>query len=125
LNGKDLGVLWNKPYRLEISKTLIPGTNTLEIDVTNLWVNRLIGDEQYPNDCRYNDIDMNWYTNRSLAEWPDWLINNKERPVRDRVTFTSWKHWDKDDKLQPSGLIGPVPLRWTNLVSLPQKPLAQ
>ena len=121
INGKKLGVLWHKPFRVEVSKTLKKGTNTLEVDVTNLWVNRLIGDEQYPSDCKYNDVDMKWYVNKSLAEWPDWLTSGKERPVPQRVTFVTWKHWNKGDKLRTSGLIGPVTLSPACLVPVTKK----
>ncbi|MBI1780909.1 MAG: glycoside hydrolase, partial [Sphingobacteriales bacterium] len=48
VNGKSLGILWKKPFRVSISGALKPGNNKLEIKVTNLWVNRLIGDAQ-PN----------------------------------------------------------------------------
>jgi len=46
VNGKSLGVLWKAPFRTEITNALKPGENKLEIKVTNLWVNRLIGDQQ-------------------------------------------------------------------------------
>lgn len=46
VNGKSLGILWKKPFRIDVSGALKPGKNTLEIKVTNLWVNRLIGDQQ-------------------------------------------------------------------------------
>jgi hypothetical protein len=116
LNKKNLGVLWHKPFQMEISKALRDGANTLEIDVTNLWINRLIGDEQHPADCKYNDKDMGWFTDRSLAAWPDWLTNGKPRPSPARVTFTTWKHYKANDPLSPSGLIGPVILRPARLV---------
>jgi hypothetical protein len=48
VNGKSLGVLWKAPFRIDITKELKAGTNTLEVKVTNLWVNRMIGDRQ-PN----------------------------------------------------------------------------
>jgi len=48
INGKSLGVLWKKPFRVDVTSALKPGENTLEVKVTNLWVNRLIGDAQ-PN----------------------------------------------------------------------------
>ena len=118
VNGKKLGVLWHKPFTVEVSKALKSGENTLEVEVTNLWINRLIGDEQYPDDCQYNDTDNDWFTDRSLANWPDWLTSGKERSVPQRVTFTTWKHWNKGDKLQPSGLIGPVTLTAVSLVPL-------
>lgn len=46
VNGKSLGILWKKPFRIDISGAMKPGNNTLEVKVTNLWVNRLIGDQQ-------------------------------------------------------------------------------
>lgn len=46
LNGKSLGIVWKKPFRMNISDGLTPGKNELVIEVTNLWVNRLIGDQQ-------------------------------------------------------------------------------
>ena len=118
LNKKPLGTLWHKPFRLDISKALRSGANTLEVDVTNLWGNRLIGDEQHPEDCEYHNIDMKWFTNRSLVKWPDWLTNAKPRPVKERVTFSTWKHYKADDPLQPSGLIGPVILQPARLIEV-------
>jgi hypothetical protein len=46
VNGKSLGILWKKPFRVNLGGALRPGENKLEIKVTNLWVNRLIGDVQ-------------------------------------------------------------------------------
>jgi hypothetical protein len=46
VNGKSLGIVWKKPFRVDATGILKPGKNTLEIKVTNLWVNRLIGDAQ-------------------------------------------------------------------------------
>jgi hypothetical protein len=48
VNGKNVGTVWKKPFRLEITNALKPGQNSVVIKVTNLWVNRLIGDAQ-PN----------------------------------------------------------------------------
>lgn len=48
VNGKPLGTLWKAPLRVDVTPALKPGANTLEIKVINLWVNRLIGDQQ-PN----------------------------------------------------------------------------
>ncbi len=111
VNGENLGVLWNKPFRIELSKALNAGANYLEIDVTNLWVNRLIGDEQYTDDC-------DWAEGKYLNQWPDWLLNGQQRPESSRVTFTTWKHWEKDEALSPSGLMGPVKLRCAKLISV-------
>ncbi len=46
VNGKPLGIIWKKPYRVNLKDALKAGDNSLEIKVVNLWVNRLIGDQQ-------------------------------------------------------------------------------
>jgi hypothetical protein len=46
VNGRDLGVLWKAPFRVDITAALHAGDNQLQIKVTNLWVNRMIGDRQ-------------------------------------------------------------------------------
>ena len=46
LNGKNMGTVWKTPFKLNITEGVKTGENTLEIKVTNLWVNRLIGDAQ-------------------------------------------------------------------------------
>ena len=53
VNGADCGLLWQPPYRVDVTPHVRPGRNTLEIQVTNRWVNRLIGDEQKPDDCEW------------------------------------------------------------------------
>lgn len=46
VNGKSLGILWKSPFRINVTNALQPGQNKVEVRVTNLWVNRLIGDAQ-------------------------------------------------------------------------------
>ncbi|HEX7944534.1 MAG TPA: glycosyl hydrolase, partial [Phenylobacterium sp.] len=46
LNGVAVGTAWHAPYRLDVAKALRPGENRLEVKVADLWVNRLIGDQQ-------------------------------------------------------------------------------
>jgi hypothetical protein len=46
INGRPLGTAWKRPYRLEVTDQLRVGANAIKISVTNLWINRLIGDQQ-------------------------------------------------------------------------------
>jgi hypothetical protein len=100
INGKDCGIAWKLPYRVDITTAVREGENNLEIDVVNTWVNRMIGDEFLPEDCDW----INWEV---LKKWPDWFLNNESRPSG-RYTFTSAKPYTKEDPLLPSGLLGPV-----------------
>ena len=52
VNGTVSGTVWKAPFRIDVTDLLEPGTNQLNIRVTNLWPNRLIGDQQLPEDKR-------------------------------------------------------------------------
>jgi hypothetical protein len=52
VNGKALGILWKSPYEVDVTSVLKPGTNKVEIKVTNQWSNRLIGDRTVAQDKR-------------------------------------------------------------------------
>ncbi|MCL5743973.1 MAG: glycosyl hydrolase [Acidobacteria bacterium] len=52
VNGRDAGVVWCAPWHVEIGAALKPGRNTVEIEVANLWPNRLIGDCRLPAEER-------------------------------------------------------------------------
>lgn len=95
LNGKELGVVWTFPWRVDISDAVKQKGNKLEIEVVNLWPNRLIGDEQLPDDGIVN------------GQWPTWLTEGEPR-ASGRYTFTTYKHFNKDSPLLESGLMGPV-----------------
>jgi hypothetical protein len=53
LNGKKLGILWCAPWRVKITGSVKSTGNVLEIDVINLWANRVIGDLNLPKEKRY------------------------------------------------------------------------
>ena len=61
VNGKPLGVFWKAPFRIDVTSALKPGANTLEIKVTNLWVNRLIGDQQPDVTTKYTYTAVQFY----------------------------------------------------------------
>lgn len=52
VNGRDLGTLWLAPWRVDITKAVRTGNNVLEIEVTNVWNNRLVGDLNLPQEQR-------------------------------------------------------------------------
>ena len=103
LNGKNLGILWKAPFRVNVTNAIKTGVNSLEIKVVNLWVNRMIGDEQLPEDSERNP-------DGSLKSWPVWVNEGKPSPTG-RFTFTSCRLWKKDDQLVESGLLGPVTIQ--------------
>jgi hypothetical protein len=109
LNGQDLGVLWKPPFRVNATAAAKPGVNKLVIKVTNLWPNRLIGDEQLPPDCEWNG--------KQLKAWPQWLLDGKPSPTG-RLTFTTWHHWTKKSRLLESGLLGPVTLQTAEIMPI-------
>ena len=99
VNGKNLGILWKAPFKVNLDGCARVGKNQLEVQVTNLWPNRLIGDEQFPEDTKRRGPHV--------KQWPDWLLNQTDRPSN-RISFAGFKHWDKQSPLQASGLLGPV-----------------
>jgi len=104
INGKKIEIKWKPPFLTNITNALKSGKNELEIRVANLWGNRLIGDEQYPDDMGFSPNDV------LLRQLPKWFVENKPRPQQGRKTFTTCRYYDKNDPLRPSGLLGPVSL---------------
>jgi hypothetical protein len=84
LNGTNLGILWNPPFRVDITREARPGKNRLVIEVANTWSNRLTGDANSPKDQRYCRTNIT----KSLTWQVPW----------------------KDTPLLESGLLGPVRL---------------
>lgn len=95
LNGKELGIVWTAPPSVLLKGGLKRKNNLLEIEVANLWVNRLIGDENEPWDGVAD------------GRWPEWLLKGQPRPTK-RYTFTTHRFYKRGDPLLPSGLLGPV-----------------
>ena len=114
LNGIDLGTLWARPFRLDVTAALRNGANHLEVEVTNLWPNRLIGDEQLPDPNVYATGGRGGpfaaLSHGGIRELPEWYKRGDPKPADGRVTFTTWKHYTKESPLLESGLVGPVTL---------------
>ena len=86
VNGKLAGTLWCPPWKVELSDMVSAGVNRLEIDVVNLWTNRLIGDSVLPEEKRYTRT--NGRTNGSHGN--------------------AQGTYSRETPLFPSGLLGPV-----------------
>ena len=83
LNGRDCGIVWTPPNRVEITSAVQQGVNTLEISVANLWPNRLAGDASLPKEKRITFTTWSPYTKDSpLLEsgllGPIQLLSNKK-----------------------------------------------
>ena len=127
VNGKTFEVLWRPPFCVDITEaigravsmkppssaasSMPPYQIDISVRVTNLWPNRLIGDDiLYADDCEWTGEVKNGVKEIGIKEIPQWVKDGKPSPTG-RHTFTTWKHWDKNDKLLPSGLLGPVSIR--------------
>lgn len=66
LNGKGLGVIWTSPWRVDISEAVKQADNLLEIEVTNLWPNRLIGDAGLPVGKKLTNTNIQFKTDAPL-----------------------------------------------------------
>ena len=62
VNGKPLGILWKPLFQADVTAALKPGRNHLEIKITNLWLNRLVGDRQPSAEKKYTFITFQHYT---------------------------------------------------------------
>ena len=109
VNGKDLGIFWKPPFLVEVTNAVKKGRNSLEVQVTNQWPNRLIGDEQLPPENKYEGRGEN--STGVIQKLPDWYVQDKPKPAGGRVAFSTFKHFLKDSPLLEAGLIGPVVLR--------------
>ena len=65
INGKPAAILWKTPYCFRADPLLHAGVNAIEVEVTNLWPNRLIGDAQSPNGKHYTWTNIRKYTKDS------------------------------------------------------------
>jgi hypothetical protein len=110
VNGREFPPLWKEPFAIDVGDALRTGRNTIEVKVTNLWPNRIIGDEQHPPDVEWRG--------RALAEWPEWFLKKQPRPSAGRFTFTTWRLFEKDSPLLESGLLGPVEIRSAKRIPL-------
>jgi alpha-L-rhamnosidase len=84
VNEKSAGILWKKPYQVEVTKLVKAGTNQLKIEIVNMWSNRLTGD--------------------MLSDPRDRFCKTNHPYMKTEV----WPGGDEPYKLQTAGLLGPV-----------------
>ena len=100
LNGRDQGLVWTDPWTIDLTGAARAGKNELEIDVANVWQNRLIGDAGLPEEQRRTKTNV--------------ILEQGERTRRYRCSSVN-----TIDALTPSGLIGPVRLEFGQLRKVP------
>lgn len=117
-NGTEVGTLWARPYRCDLTPLVTEGENELRIEVANSWSNRLIGDEQHPSDVPSHPSGV------LRGPLPDWVLNGEPdaRVETRRQAFSTYRHYGAEDRLPPSGLIGPAEL--VGWVEIPLPPAA-
>ncbi|MEI6605350.1 MAG: glycosylhydrolase-like jelly roll fold domain-containing protein, partial [Verrucomicrobiota bacterium] len=98
LNGKDLGVVWCAPWRVEVTGVIKAGDNQVEIEVVNRWANRLIGDKQ-PADANVRTL-----------ECPPGFFGGQQFKTG-RYTYSLHDPYHAQSPLVSSGLLGPVILQ--------------
>ena len=74
MNGQSLGILWKSPFRIDITSTVRPGANQLEIRVANHWRNRLIGDDTLPLSQRFTKTNITQYQKGDGALLPSGIL---------------------------------------------------
>lgn len=92
INGENVGLIWTSPWTVDLTGKLKPGENLIEIEVTNTWGNRLIGDAALPKEKRISQTNV-------------FLLPEKNG-------FGAWQGFFATDPLRPSGLKGPVELQF-------------
>jgi hypothetical protein len=85
VNGKSAGVLWKPPYRTDITSLVKPGSNEMKVEVMNMWINRLVGDQNLPAEKKFTHTNIKTFDS-SRAKYKTKL------------------------SVQPAGLLGPVRL---------------
>jgi hypothetical protein len=81
VNGKDAGTVWAQPLTLRVDPWLTQGENKIEIEVTNLWPNRIIGDLQPDAATHFTSTNITAYRANSPL-LPSGLIGPVEWIVR-------------------------------------------
>ena len=69
INGHQMAVKWCAPYLFDITPFAKQGTNELQVEVVNLWPNRLIGDSKLPEDKRLTKTNINKFNSPDAEKY--------------------------------------------------------
>lgn len=58
INGHQCQVMWCEPFSFDITSFVREGLNELEVEVVNMWANRLIGDGKLPETQRLTKTNV-------------------------------------------------------------------
>jgi hypothetical protein len=97
LNGKDLGIVWTAPWRVDITGAVKATGNELEIEVVNTWVNRLVGDARLPAEKRLAKTNVRYQANHPLM--PSGLLGPVT--VQKQVADSTALHIDLPKEVRP------------------------
>jgi hypothetical protein len=92
VNGKNIGVCWHSPFRVDITDAVKTGENFLQVEVVNTINNRLIGDAKLPE--QYRRMKSN------ITKLPN-----------------AWSTPFAEAKLLDAGLIGPVQIQFAQVLA--------
>ena len=95
VNGKKMEPLWNGPFILDVTDSLQSGSNQLQVEVTNVWRNRLLAREQF----------LDGFPS------PDGAAAAEASAARHQLWTSVETNLRPGQPLSPSGLIGPVVVR--------------
>ena len=110
VNGKDCGTVWCAPWEADVSSALREGENEIEVRYTNNWFNRLVGD------CFLGPEER--VTRSTLHYWNvPRVVTDPKRPWRLIPRVCSGP--SSTDALQPSGLLGPVAISFSDKAAEP------
>lgn len=105
VNGRKYPSLVLRPFAVDVTDVArnSGGRLLLKVQVTNLWTNRMIGDEKLPDDGMWRILKE--------GKLPDWVAKGMPGP-NGRRTFSStrFSEYGSSGDLLPSGLLGPVVL---------------
>ncbi|MGB2955836.1 MAG: glycosyl hydrolase, partial [Anaerolineales bacterium] len=86
IDGQDLGTAWTFPFRVKVpAKLLGKGSHLLEVKVTNVWNNRLVGDQFLPEGEGITRTNLQGQHTKDSPLVPSGLIG----PVTLQLVFVS------------------------------------